>query len=162
MPLQALALLALLLGLPLSALAEEAPLVQVYKSATCGCCSDWIDHLEANGFRAEAHDVGDLGALKRILGVRPELASCHTAKVGGYVIEGHVPAREIHRLLREQPPLMGLAVPRMPIGSPGMEGPNPEPYQVLAFDAKGRTEVFAVYAPDGAPPSRARPADTDP
>lgn len=128
-------------------LAGEPVAVTVYRSPTCGCCSKWIEHLEANGFRVEARDVQDVAPFKRSAGVPPALASCHTAHVGGYVVEGHVPAADLRRLLAEQPPILGLAVPRMPVGSPGMEGPNPEPYEVLAFDGQGRVEVFSSYAP---------------
>ncbi len=157
MPLYTLALAALLLT-PLATRADERPFIQVYKSPTCGCCVGWIDHLEANGFRVEARDVEDMTTVKRAMGVRPELSSCHTAQVGGYVIEGHVPAQDIARLLRERPAFAGLAVPRMPIGSPGMEGPNPETYRVLGFDASGEVATFAVHVPaEQAAPADARP-----
>ncbi|MDH5306080.1 MAG: DUF411 domain-containing protein [Myxococcales bacterium] len=130
-----------------AAVADEPTRVTVYKSATCGCCKAWVRHLEASGFDVEMHDVDDLKPLKAEHGVPSQLASCHTALVDGYVIEGHVPASDIARLLAQRPKVVGLSVPGMPIGSPGMEGPNPEPYRVLAFDAEGRTEVFASHEP---------------
>ncbi len=141
-------LLALCLGLPGSAaFAGEPVQVQVYKSPTCGCCGKWIDHLESHGFAVEAHDVKHVTPIKRSHGVPAKLVSCHTALVEGYVIEGHVPAEDVARLLEERPPVAGLAVPDMPIGSPGMEGPNPEPYRVYSFDGQGRTEVFSSHGP---------------
>ncbi len=121
---------------------QAATTVTVYKSPTCGCCSNWIAHLEAAGYTVEAHDHNDLRPIKAEFGVTPELGSCHTAVVEGYVIEGHVPADAIARLLEERPDVVGLAVPGMPVGSPGMEGPNPQPYEVLAFDAEGNVSVF--------------------
>ncbi len=119
--------------------------VTVYKSPTCGCCTKWIAHLEANGFRVDAHDVADLTQVKLEHGIRRELTSCHTALVDGYVIEGHVPAEDIQRLLQQRPDVVGLAVPGMPMGSPGMEGPTSEPYNVLTFDRNGNTTVFAKH-----------------
>ena len=120
--------------------------VVVYKTPTCGCCTLWVDHLRANGFEVEVHDVPDTTPVRRREGVPARLGSCHTAKVGGYVIEGHVPAAEIHRLLRERPRIDGLAVPGMPIGSPGMEmGSRQDTYDVLAFNGAGETLVFARY-----------------
>jgi hypothetical protein len=119
----------------------------VYKSPSCGCCVRWIDHLEENGFSVVPRDVPDTRPVKQKLGVPVRLGACHTGLVEGYVIEGHVPATDVARLLRERPPVLGLAVPGMPIGSPGMEGPRPEPYSVFSFDASGRTEVFSSHAP---------------
>lgn len=117
--------------------------VTVYKSPTCDCCTSWIQHLRANGFTILARDLGDVGEVKAQLGVRPDLASCHTAVVDGYVIEGHVPADLIRRLLAERPAVKGLAVPGMPVGSPGMEqGDRKDPYTVFAFDENGRTTVY--------------------
>ncbi len=116
--------------------------VQIFRTATCNCCLGWAEHLEQNGFSVDVIEVDDLPAVKARLGVPAELAACHTAEVGGYVVEGHVPASDIQRLLRERPQVRGLAVPGMPEGSPGMEGPHPEPYAVLAFDTQGRSEVF--------------------
>jgi hypothetical protein len=125
---------------------EAGPVVQVAKSPTCGCCADWVDHLESEGFRVEVEDTGDLISVKRRLGVPGDLSSCHTAVVEGYVIEGHVPAGDIRRLLAERPgDVEGLAVPGMPAGSPGMEGPPPEPYDVVAFYGDGGRRVFASH-----------------
>jgi len=120
--------------------------VVVYKSPTCGCCNKWISHLQQTGFKVEAHDVKDIVPYKKRHGVTPQLASCHTAIVDGYVIEGHVPASDIKRLLRERPKVTGLAVPGMPIGSPGMEqGSYKQPYNVISFDEKGEKKVFASH-----------------
>lgn len=140
-----LAALAVVVGIVLyaGATATAGPLVEVWKSPTCGCCSKWIDHLRANGFEVRAHDVADVVPVKRRLGVPHGMGSCHTATVGGYVIEGHVPAESIRRLLRERPSdARGLAVPGMPVGSPGMEGPRPVDYDVLVFDDRGGAAVF--------------------
>ena len=119
--------------------------IVVYKSPTCGCCSKWVDYLRKQGFTVVAHDTSGMTAVKAELGVPDAMASCHTAMVGGYVIEGHVPAADIERLLKEHPKVVGLAVPGMVTGSPGMEGGAPEHYKVLSFDAKGGTAVFASY-----------------
>jgi hypothetical protein len=128
----------------LSQAADPAPTVTVYKSPTCGCCGKWVDHLQASGFRVAVHDVHNVEPFKERYGVPPRLASCHTATVDGYVIEGHVPAADIKRLLAEKPKVKGLAVPGMPVGSPGMEQGNvKEPYDVVSFDQAGRTAVFA-------------------
>ena len=121
--------------------------ITVYKSPTCGCCVKWVDHLEAGGLAVEAIDVENLAWVKKEHGVPPQLASCHTALVDGYVIEGHVPVEDVLRLLEERPDVAGLAVPGMPIGSPGMEGPNPEPYDVLAFTSEGSTHSYASHGP---------------
>lgn len=122
--------------------------VEVWKSPTCGCCRDWVRHLEANGFRVKVSDTGNTGARAR-LALPQQYGSCHTAKVGGYVVEGHVPAREIRRLLSERPDAVGLAVPRMPVGSPGMDGPQyggrKDPYDVLLVDRQGAASVFQAY-----------------
>jgi len=127
--------------------AAELPEVHVYKSPTCGCCEKWIEHLRSNGLRVRATDVPDVTPIKLENGVSPALSACHTAFVGGYVVEGHVPAADVHRLLAERPDVAGLAVPGMPIGSPGMEGPNPERYEVLSFGAHG-VRVFSTHGPD--------------
>jgi len=125
--------------------AQRVPSVTVYKSATCGCCKDWVKHLEANGFRVESHDVTDLDRIKRNLGVRPQYASCHTAIAEGYTLEGHVPAGDIKRLLAERPKGRGLAVPGMPGGSPGMESAPKQPYATLLIDDQGGARVFAQH-----------------
>jgi hypothetical protein len=116
--------------------------IEVYKSPTCGCCGKWVDHLRQNGFNVTVHDEQDMSKIKTARGVPGEVGSCHTAMVDGYVIEGHVPADAIKRLLKERPKVKGLAVPGMPIGSPGMEGPNPQSYEILTFDQKGKITVF--------------------
>ncbi len=124
------------------------PMVMVEKSATCGCCAGWVQHMRASGFEVEVRDVSAerLDLTKRLLGIGDEYQSCHTAVVDGYVIEGHVPAADIRRLLAERPSAMGLAVPGMTIGSPGMEmGGESEPYDVLLLNhGKGAT-VFSSY-----------------
>jgi hypothetical protein len=119
--------------------AEPAPMVTVWKDPSCGCCSGWVDHLRRSGFTVAAIDTADLAAVKAALGVPGELASCHTAKIDAYVIEGHVPAAAIRRLLAERPAALGLAVPGMPIGSPGMEGGTPQLYDVILFAAQSTT-----------------------
>ena len=139
---------AFLSGLPWLARAEvQTPLVEVYKSKTCGCCSKWVDHMRAAGFRVNATDVPDVNVYKQQYGLPPQLASCHTAVVDGYVIEGHVPADDVIRMLRERPEIKGIAVPGMPLGSPGMESSNPERYETIAFDSQGRQAVYAVHDP---------------
>lgn len=126
--------------------AGNASPVEVWKSASCGCCGLWVKHMEQAGHKVKANDValGILSKIKREAGLKPELHSCHTAKVGGYVIEGHVPAEDVARLLDEKPDAIGLSVPDMPLGSPGMDtGPEKEPYEVLLVKKDGTTEVFA-------------------
>lgn len=122
--------------------------IEVWKSPTCGCCHDWIRHLEAAGFEVRAHDLGNTEARAR-LGMPLRYGSCHTGRVDGYAIEGHVPAREIRRLLQERPAAVGLAVPAMPIGSPGMDGPaygeRRDPYDVLLVGRDGQARVFQSY-----------------
>lgn len=132
----------LLRGLP--AFAETLPPMVVFRDPSCGCCHKWVDHLVANGFAAEVRDAPRMAAIKARLGVPRELSSCHTAEIGGYVIEGHVPAAAIKRLLAEKPAGRGLAVPGMPIGSPGMEGGTPETYDVILFGA-GAPRTFGRY-----------------
>jgi hypothetical protein len=151
---QALLALLSLFAAPMTAHARSDD-VQVYKSPTCGCCNDWIRHLEANGFRVKATDVPESRFYRARFGMPQKYGSCHTAVVGGYVVEGHVPAREIRRLLRERPTALGIAVPGMPVGSPGMDGPEyngqVDPYDVLLVQADGRATVFATY---DSPPRR--------
>lgn len=122
--------------------------LEVWKSPSCGCCADWVTYLESNGFQVVVNDVGNNAARAR-LGIPARLASCHTAKVGPYAIEGHVPAADIRRLLSERPDAMGLAVPGMPIGSPGMDGPEygnrRDAYDVLLVLRDGKTRVFNTY-----------------
>lgn len=119
--------------------------IEVYKSSTCGCCTKWIEHLRANGFEVKSHDVDDIAASRAKLGVPEVLGSCHSARVGGYLIEGHVPAKDIRRLLVEQPSAAGLAVPGMPRGSPGMEADIKDRYDVLLFQLDGRYAVYQRY-----------------
>ena len=119
--------------------------VVVYKSPTCGCCSLWVDHLRANGFTVVAHDTSDMAAVKRRLGVPAGMESCHTAVVDGYVVEGHVPAADVTRLLAERPAVAGVAVPGMPMGAPGMEGARTDRYDVMTFDRAGRAAVFSSH-----------------
>lgn len=132
------------LSVPITALAGQT-VVEVYKGSSCACCTGWIEHLRRNGFIVKAHDVGDPSAYRAKFGVPYELGSCHTANVDGYAIEGHVPAREIRRLLKEKPKAKGLAVPSMPLGSPGMEGPRNDPYDVLLFQTDGKYAVYQKY-----------------
>lgn len=124
--------------------AATGPEITVYKSPTCGCCTAWGEHLEENGFRVEMVETTELARVKAEHGVPPGLGACHTAVVDGYVVEGHVPADVIERFLAEGSDAAGLAVPGMPIGSPGMEvaGRAPESYDVLVFDGEGRSEVY--------------------
>jgi len=132
---------ALVAGRAGAALAAAAPPVTVYKNVACGCCGGWVEHMRRSGFEVRVVDVPDVSPYKRRLGVPDELASCHTAEIGGYAIEGHVPAADIRRLLRERPSAAGLALPGMVPSSPGMEGPR-TPYATLVFSADGRAGVF--------------------
>lgn len=125
----------------------DPPAMQVYKSATCGCCQKWVEHLRSRGYAVAVSDVPDLRPVKRELGVPSGASSCHTAFVGEYFIEGHVPQEDISRLLAEHPDIAGLAVPGMPIGSPGMEGANPQAYSVFAVHKDGKVTVFAEHRP---------------
>jgi len=124
------------------------PAVQVWKDPNCGCCQDWVDHLTQHGFAVQVIDEGNAEMRKR-LGMPQKYGSCHTARVQGYVIEGHVPASDIHRLLRERPRALGLAVPGMPLGSPGMDGPayggRNQRYDVLLVARDGSTKVFSTH-----------------
>jgi hypothetical protein len=136
--------LATTIGLP--ALARRAaPTIEVFKSESCGCCGAWVEHLKANGFATRVTNVDNPSDYRQRAGIPDELGSCHTGLVGGYAIEGHVPAAEIKRLLAEKPKARGLAVPAMPLGSPGMEGPRKDPYDVFLVDAKGRATVYKHY-----------------
>ena len=122
------------------------PTITVWKSASCGCCQRWVDYLQDDGFEVTAHNVDDVVSIKRKLGMPdPALYSCHTAKVGGYIIEGHVPASDIRRLLDDRPTLVGLAAPGMPHMSPGMLSIEPKGYDVLQFSRKQETSVFSSY-----------------
>jgi hypothetical protein len=123
---------------------SQGQTITVYKTATCGCCSKWVEHLREAGFTVVAEDVTNLAQIKAEHGVTSNLASCHTAIADGYVVEGHVPADVIGKLLDERPSVIGITVPGMPMGSPGMEmGDRHDPYDVLTFDADGNTEIYA-------------------
>ena len=137
------------IALTLASLAGAAiaasPTVEVWKSPSCGCCADWVKHLQANGFTVKVNDAGNTATRAR-LGVPTKLGSCHTAQVAGYAIEGHVPAADIKRLLADKVDALGLAVPGMPIGSPGMEqGNRRDPYDVLLIERGGSTRVYQSY-----------------
>jgi hypothetical protein len=138
------ALLATTLGVQLAAHAA-APVIEVYKNADCGCCTEWVKHLQANGFTVKARNVANPSDYREKFGMPQELGSCHTGMVRGYALEGHVPAREIKRLLAERPKAKGLAVPSMPMGSPGMEGHRSDAYDVLLVQADGRSIVYQHY-----------------
>lgn len=134
---------ALVTGRGLRAASHAGAEILVYKSPTCGCCSKWIDHLAEAGFNATVRDEANVNALKRELGIPMELWSCHTALVEGYLLEGHVPADVALKFIAEKPDAMGLAVPGMPMGSPGMEGPTREAYDIVLFRRDGGTSVYA-------------------
>ena len=129
-------------------MAQARPQVEVWKDPNCACCKDWVIHMEASGFNVKVHDSGNSAARRR-LGVPDKLGSCHTALAGGYAIEGHVPAREVQRLLRERPAAVGLSVPGMPVGSPGMDGAiygdRKDPYDVVLIGRNGGTRVYQSY-----------------
>ena len=140
-------------ALPFASLAQQAGkagqvLVEVWKDPNCGCCKDWVQHLQDNGFAVKVNDTGN-NAMRAKLGIPPKLGSCHTALVGGYAVEGHVPAKDIQRLLKDKPAAVGLTVPGMPVGSPGMDGKiygdRRDPYDVLLVLKDGGTRVFASY-----------------
>lgn len=126
---------------------EAQPRILVHKSPTCGCCGDWVTHLRQNGFEVEVQEVDDLEPVALRLGVPEQLRSCHTGEIGGYFVEGHVPAADIRRLLAERPNALGITVPGMPIGSPGMERGNVrQAFQVLLVDRSGTPSVFANHS----------------
>lgn len=134
-------------GLPAAQQKAAGPLVEVFKSPTCGCCSNWVEHMRANGFVVRTTNLNDISEIKKSRGVPLEVQSCHTALVNGYVVEGHVPAADVQRMLKEKPAIVGIAVGGMPIGSPGMETPyvKAEPYNVMSFDKRGATRVYAKH-----------------
>lgn len=127
------------------AAAAAGPVINVYKSAFCGCCTEWVKHLEANGFTVHARNVENPSDYREKYGIPNALGSCHTGVVQGYALEGHVPAAEIKRLLAEKPKARGLAVPAMPMGSPGMEGPRKDAYDVLLVGTDGRHSTYQHY-----------------
>lgn len=124
---------------------QTGPLVTVFKLRTCSCCAKWVEHLKANGFTVKVQEVKDTAPYERQYRVPTTMTSCHTAVVDGYTIEGHAPAAEIKRLLSERPKAVGLAVPGMPVGSPGMETGRSEAYSVFLFDEGGRASIYARY-----------------
>ena len=127
--------------------ADALPKALVYKTPSCGCCSLWVDHMREAGFEVDARDLNDIIPVKIDAGVPPRMSSCHTTLIDGYVVEGHIPAEHVKRLLEERPDVVGIAVPGMPIGSPGMEGIGARPYQVLSWDREGNVEVYAEVDP---------------
>jgi hypothetical protein len=138
-------------ALPFTALAQTKPdrvLVEVWKDPNCGCCEDWVKHLQQNGFATKVNAKGN-DAMRARLGMPQKLGSCHTALVGGYAVEGHVPAADIRKLLKDKPQAIGLTVPGMPVGSPGMDGPaygnQRDPYDVLLVLKSGQTRVYSSY-----------------
>lgn len=138
-------ILSAVLGLLAASAVAAGPQVEVFKSPYCGCCGKWVEHLRAHGFEVKTRDVADVPGQRRALGMSEAYASCHTARVGGYLIEGHVPAADVRRLLAERPAAIGLAVPSMPPGSPGMEGPRTAPFETLRVNADGTAVVFARH-----------------
>ncbi len=134
-----------LAALSSTALAASLPEVISYKKPSCGCCGGWAAHMRQAGFKVTEKPVEDMDAIKRRLGVPAAAASCHTATVGGYVVEGHVPAASVKRLLAETPKVAGIAAPGMPAGSPGMEGSAEPPYEVVSFTREGALKPYARY-----------------
>jgi hypothetical protein len=131
---------------PLTAQAQAATELTVYRSPSCNCCGHWVDHMQAAGFAVDDVVTDDMDAIKDQYGVPEALASCHTALVKGYVIEGHVPATDVQRLLSDRPAILGIAAPGMPVGSPGMEtGDRVDPYTVVSFTRAGETATFAEH-----------------
>lgn len=138
-----LSLLAGTSSFPLVQSWAEEQLVTVHKDPNCGCCTGWAEHLQRAGFAVKIVETNNLDAVKKRLGVPSDLAACHTAQIAGYVVEGHVPAQALQRFLKEKPNALGLAVPGMPVGSPGMEGGKPEPYTVIMFGRNGRQNYMS-------------------
>lgn len=141
----AILLATLTLGTAGASLAQTAVTVDLYKSPYCGCCGKWAEHVTKAGFTVKIHEVDDVPGTRKKLGMPEKLGSCHTAKVGNYLLEGHVPAEDIRRLLKEKPKALGLAVPGMPAGSPGMDIPNSPAYETLLVQNDGSTRVFAKH-----------------
>lgn len=127
--------------------AADGQAITVYRTATCGCCGKWVDHLKTAGFTPTVHIVENTDTAPPAKGVPAQLRSCHSATLEGYNVEGHVPAEVIRQLLKERPKVQGIAVPGMPAGSPGMESPSPVAYDVVAYDASGKTSVFKRVEP---------------
>lgn len=143
----AIALLGLSVAAQSKPAAAAATKVTVYKTSSCGCCKLWVDHLKASGFDVQAMDVSaeQVRAVSKAAGLKDDDVSCHTAKVGNYIVEGHVPADDIKRMLKEKPAIAGIAAPGMPQGSPGMEQGSKEAYDVVAFTKDGKTTVYAKH-----------------
>ncbi len=138
----------LILAFPLIAaipLAQAAERIEVFKSPYCGCCEKWVERMRQAGFDVVTKDVNDVPAARKLTGMPDRFGSCHTAKIGGYVVEGHVSAADVQRLLKEKPKAVGLAAPGMPQGSPGMETNHPQPYDTLLVQANGSYRVFAKH-----------------
>lgn len=139
------------MGLPLATLAKTKPKIEVWKTASCGCCHDWVKHMETNGFELKVNNITDAAksTLRAQLGLAEKYGSCHTALINGYVVEGHVPAKEVRRLLKERPKALGLSVPGMTVGSPGMDGPEykgrKDPYSVLLVQRDGSSTSYQAY-----------------
>ena len=136
----AAAALAISLISPLAAAADGL----MHKDPYCGCCTAWAEHMQKNGVALQSRNEADMSTVKAERKVPADLRSCHTAEIGGYVFEGHVPADLVKKVLKDKPKIVGLAVPGMPMGSPGMEGPSKQSYQVLSFDEQGRRSVYAT------------------
>jgi hypothetical protein len=134
-----------MLGFTTPLLAQGAKTVEVFKSPYCECCSKWAEHMQKNGFKVITRNVEDVPAKRKSLGMPEHLGSCHTARVSGYLLEGHVPAADVQRLLKEKPKALGLAVPGMPPGSPGMDIPKSPSYETLLVQADGSTRTFAKH-----------------
>lgn len=134
---------------PITVMAQLPTVIEVWKTPTCSCCKAWVKHLEANGFRVVTHDVSDTSSIRQRIGIPDDFGSCHSAVVEKYALEGHVPAKEITRMLKEKPDAIGLAVPSMPLGSPGMDGPDyggrRMPYDVLLILRSGEAKIFQSY-----------------
>lgn len=143
-------LMAVALTVPLSSAFAESPRILVHKDPNCGCCEGWVQHMKAAGFAVTVEEVADLEVVRKRLGVPSDLAACHTAEVGGYLIEGHVPAPALRKLLAERPSAAGLAVPGMPAGSPGMESGTPQKYDVVLFGAAGRRTFMRFVGSEAA------------
>jgi hypothetical protein len=140
----AFTLAALFIAREPASLPAQGPAMTVYKTPSCGCCAKWVDHMKAAGFKVQVQDMDDLTEIKQASGVPMKLRTCHTAVVGSYVVEGHVPADLVKKMLSEKPKMTGIAVPGMPVGSPGMESGNEKaPYDVVLFDKTGKTTVYA-------------------
>lgn len=137
--------LLLLTALSVNATEQSDKKITVYKSPTCDCCNAWIKHLKENGFEVVAENHNDMPMIKGATGILPQHQSCHTAFIGNYFIEGHVPANDIKRLLREKPDAAGLSVPGMPMGSPGMEGPRKDSFSVLLINKNGSVQEYSQY-----------------